>query len=294
MNPALESVPETVETSEPLLITEGHITALTDPELLLKSLEGAKRLMVTLRPTDDITVKQCAALVETCSVAWKHAEKRRTDLVSPHNLIVDNTNAIWQPIVKGFKQLAQLKAAEISQYVEEERQKAQRLQQKAIDDAKAEQDRLTREAEAARLESERIRKEADQAKTIEEAEILHQQADKLEKKADVKELKAEQVVTEVVPQQAKTIDIGTSSFSTRAPKKTWVLAGWDKSKPLRLTDPKLSKLIGDITQLPEGVQFALRYSDLNPVYLNKAFGEVVFPEPFGTADEYKGSQSRGK
>ena len=70
--------------------------------------------------------------------------------------------------------------------------------------------------------------------------------------------------------------------------------GWDKSKPLPCTDPALSRLIGDIYALPDGVRFLLEHSELSTVKLNKSFGVIKFPEPFASIDDYKGSSFRGK
>ena len=201
---------------------------------------------------------------------------------------------IWQPIVKGFEAMGKAKAAEVAQWVDEVNEKAAELQRKEIADKKAKQDELDRKVTAERDEADRIRREAAQATTIEDAERLHQQADKMEAKADKHELAASNVVTIVIPTQAKTIDLGSSMLVTKAPKKKWILAGWDAQKPLRLTDSKLSALVGDLEKLPEGVRFLLKYSDLNPVYLNKAFCEVPFPSPFAETKDYGGSQVRGK
>ena len=276
---------ETVE-----VLTEEQVVALQDPEALKQQLEVCRTRFVTLRPVDPLTVKQCAALVETCTFAARHAESRRTEIVGPHNKIVKDANLVWQPIVQGFEALSKTKAAEVAKWIDDERKAAQREQQRLIDEAKAKQDELDRKAQAERDEAERLRLEADKANTIEEAEVLHQQADKLEKKADKDELRASQVVTQIVPAQAKTIDLGSSSLTTRAPKKTWLLPGWDKKKPLRVTD--LNGLCGDLSKLPEGVRFLLQHSDLNPVYLNKSFGVIEFPAPFASVDDYGGSALR--
>lgn len=290
MNPLLEV------TEEPVVevLTEEQVTALFDPYQLLQQLEVCKTRFVTLRPVDLLSAKQCAALASTCTFASRHAEEQRTAIVGPHNKIVKDTNDIWRPIVEGFEALGKLKAAEVNQWVESEREKAAEAQRREIAEAKAKQDELDRKAEEERKEAERIRLEADKATTIAEAERLHQQADKLESKAEKHELAASNVVTQVVPTQAKTIDLGNSTFSTRAPKETWMLAGWDKTKPLKCTDPKLADLIGDPAKLPEGVRFLLQHTDLNPVYLNKSFGVIEFPKPFAKTKDYSGSQVRRK
>jgi hypothetical protein len=208
--------------------------------------------------------------------------------------VVKDTNAIWKPIVDGFALLAKRKGAEVAKYVDDQRKEAERLQQKAIDDAKAKQDELDRKAKELSDEAERLRAEAAQAVSPEAAAQLNKQADRAEAKAEQTELKASQVVTQVVPQMSKTIDLGSSKLATRAPKNIWMLAGYDKAKPLRLTDPKLADLVGDISKLPDGVQFLLKHADLNPVHLNKSYGVIPFPAPFADVPDYSGSQVRGK
>ncbi len=90
--------------------------------------------------------------------------------------------------------------------------------------------------------------------------------------------------------QTKTLDLGGATLSTKAPKNTYILPGWDKAKPLKLTDPKLAELLRD----PAGLQFLLQHADLNPVYLNKSFGVIPFPAPFATVPDYSGASVRGK
>ena len=294
MNPSLEMEEEVAE--EPIVdvLTEEQVVALNDPEQLKQQLEVVRERFVVLNPTDALSAKRCAALAVVCTVASKHAESQRTAVTEPLNKQVKDHNAIWQPIVKGFEELGRTAKAAVAKFVDDERKAAEREQQRLIDEAKAKQDELDRKAKAERDEAERLRLEADKAITIEEAEALHQQADKLEKKADTHELKASQVVTTVAPMQPKTIDLGTSSLSTKAPKNTWLLAGYDKQKPLRLTDPRLETLVGKLADLPLGVQFLLRHADLNPVYLNRSFGVIDFPPPFAVVPDYSGASVRGK
>ena len=295
MNPSLEMADETT-TETPLVevLTEEQVAALTDPQAFLKQIEAVEQLKATLSPTDELAIKRLAALGATATFSARFAEEQRVTIVGPLNEKVDAANLIWMPIVKRGKATAQEINAIVSKAIDDRRKAAAIEQQRLIDEAKAKQDELDRKAKEERDEADRLRQLADQAKTIDEADVLHQQADKLEKKAGKDELKASQVVTTVVPTQSKTLDLGGVTFSAKAPKKIWILAGWDKQKPLRLTDHKLSALVGDLSKLPEGVQFLLKYSDLNPVYLNKAFGEVPFPKPFGETDDYKGSSVRGK
>lgn len=294
MNPSLEMEPEVTE--EPIVdvLTEEQVTTLADPESLKQQLEVVRARLIVLKPADLLSAKRCAALAATCTFASRHAEAQRTAITDPLNKQVKDANLIWQPIVKGFDELGRTVKAAVAKWVDDERKAAEREQQRLIDEAKVKQDELDRKAQAERDEAERLRLEADKATTMEEAEVLHQQADKLEKKADKDELKASQVVTTVAPMQAKTIDLGNSSLTTKAPKNTWLLSGYDKQKPLKLTDPKLAILLGEIGKLPEGVQFLLRHADLNPVYLNKSFGVIDFPAPFAVVPDYSGASVRGK
>ena len=278
----------------PDVLTEEQFEALSDPQVFLDQITVIEKLSTAILPVDERSLKQLAALGATAANSAKFAEKSRLAVTAPLNEKVNEANALWMPIVKRGKAMAQQIGAVIAKAVDDARRAKAIEQQRLIDDAKAKQDEIDRKAKAAREESERVRSEAFLAKTIEEADVLHQQADKLEKKADVLDIKSEQVVVKVVEMQGKTLDLGASTFSARAPKKTWMLAGWDKQKPLRCTDPALADILGNLNLLPEGVKFLLRYSDLNPVRLSKAFGEVEFPQPFAVVDEFKGSSFRAK
>jgi hypothetical protein len=276
------------------VLTDEQVTALADPESLKHQLEVAKERFVVLRPTDALSAKRCAALAATCTFASRHAEDQRTAITDPLNKQVKDANLIWQPIVKGFEELGRAMKTAVAKWIDDERKAAQREQQRLIDEANEKQRLLDEKAKAERDEAERLRVEADKAATVEEAEVLHQQADKLEKKADKDELKASQVVTTIAPMQSKTLDLGTSSLTTKTPKNTWLLPGYDKQKPLKLTDHILATVVGDLSTLPAGVLFLLKHADLNPVYLNKSFGVIEFPAPFAVVPDYSGASVRGK
>lgn len=300
MNLELESPPETAEEQVveevvlPEILTEEQFEALHDPKMFLDQIAVIEKLITSILPVDELSLKKLAVLGATASNSAKFAELNRVAITAPLNKQVDEANALWMPIVKRGKAFAQSIGAIMAKAIDDARRSAAIAQQKLIDDAKAKQDEIDRKAKEAREESERVRREAESAKTIEEAEVLHQQADKLEKKADVLEIKSEQVVVQVVATQSKTLDLGASTFSARAPKKQYLLAGWDKSKPLRLTDPKLSSLVGDIEKLPDGLRFLITHSELNPVLLNKSFGVIKFPAPFTEVDDFGGSSFRTK
>ena len=289
-----------LETPEPLtpeppvpVLSDEQLPAVLDPETFAQQLAARQQEAVSLIPTDLLTVKRCAALVETCKVASKYADARRTETIAPHKVVVDEANAIWQPIVKGFDAIARGKSAELTKWVTDERRRDEERQRKALAEAQAQQDALDQKAEQARQAAEQLRQHALQAETVEEAAMLGKEAAKLEAKADKHLLAAMAVTPDIVPQQSKTIDLGGSKLSTRAPKKTWMLAGYDKAKPLKVTDPKLAALIGNLDALPSGVKFLLAHADLNPVYLNKSFGVIPFPAPFAEVDDYGGGSLRG-
>jgi hypothetical protein len=289
MNPSLELAEE----PEVEVLTEEQVAMLEKPEQLKQQLEVVKTQFLGLVPTDELSAKRCAALAATCTFASKHAESQRTTVTDPLNKQVKEQNLIWQPIVKGFEELGKRGKEAVAKWIDDRRKEQEREQKRLLDEAKAKQDALDRKAEEERQEAERLRLEGDKATTIEEAEIFYQYADKLEQKAEKTELKAAQVVTQVAPMQSKTLDLGGASLSTKAPRNTWLLVGWDKAKSLKVTDPKLAALVGDLSKLPEGVQFLLKHADLNPVYLNKSFGVIEFPAPFAIVPDYSGSQVRG-
>jgi hypothetical protein len=294
MNAELE-VPEEEPVSIPEVMTEQQVEELSkNPDALLKQLEASKTRFAALRPVDDLTAKQCAALIETCAFAARYAEGRRTAITDPLNKQVKDANLIWMPIVKGFQDVAKTRGAEVSQFIDDRRRAAEREQQRLIDAANAKQAELDAKAQELKDEEDRLRLAAEQAESPEEKARLEKQADKIEAKAEQAVLKSSQVVTPVVTMQEKSIDLGSSTFSAKAPKNTWMLAGYDKAKPLRLTDPKLAPLIGDISKLPHTVQFLITHADLNPVLLNKSFGVIEFPAPFAKVPDYGGSSVRGK
>jgi hypothetical protein len=294
MNASLELAEDVTEDPIVEVLTEDQIYALKEPDALKQQLEVVRERFVVLKPTDVLSAKRCAALAVVCTLASNHAESQRTTITEPLNKQVKEANLIWQPIVKGFDELGRTAKMAVAKWVDDERKAAEREQQRLIDEANTKQRELDEKAQREREEAERIRAEADKATTIDEAEALHRQADTLEKKADTHELKASQVVTTVAPMQAKTLDLGTSSLSTKAPKKTYMLAGWDRAKPLRLTDPKLAALVGDIDTLPDGLKFLIQHSELSPVLLNKSFGVIKFPAPFAEIDDFSGSSVRTK
>ena len=289
MNADLEEVDAVVI---PELLTEEQAAAITDPKVFEQQLQAIERLALQLKPVDPLSMKQCAALVVTATFAARFAEAQRVAIVEPHNKVVKEANAIWQPIVLGLKAKLKEVGASLSAAIEAQRRLAQQAQQKAIDDAKRAQDEQDRKERAAREEADRLRAVAEVATSAEEQAKLLKQADRLEAKADQSALVSVPVL--VVQQQAKTLDVGSATFSARAPKKTWILAGWDKAKPLRLTDPTLAGLLGDLSSLTPAARFLLVHADLNPVYLNKSFGVVEFPAPFASVDDFGGSAVRGK
>lgn len=337
-------------------LSDEDIPAIEDPKQFAQHLEVLQRQAPAMTPADELSVKQCAALIETCTIASRYAEKRRTDLVKPLNTKVKEYNATWMPIVEGFDSIAKQISRRVTDWVQEQRRQDEARQRKALEDARREREELERKAEAERQEAERIRLEAERKQRDEEArqqqverdrlaaeeqrkvaaqaiidaknekdrqlqqsaydrhmqeqqeqaardqearqaslfeqERLEKEAAKLDTKAEKHEVASTYVTPDVLPQQAKTIDIGSSKLVTKAPKKTWLLPGWDKQKPLKITDAKLAALVGDLDALPPGVRFLLQHADLNPVHLNKSFGVLKFPHPFGEVDDLGGAALR--
>lgn len=270
---SLPVVPDEYETS--LKQDEGKIVTIEQPETLAKLTAAYEEQAKALTITDALSYKRTAALVETCKVASAHAEAKRKAIVDPLNAKVKEANATWKPIVDGFDKIVLGKGAEMSRYVYNEQQRIEREQQAANAEAARKQAKLDEEAAA-------LRKQADEK--ADAGDTVGAVVD--EGKAQRLELKAAQVVPQVVPNQApRKVDLGGSTMSVKAPEKTWLLTGWDKLKPIKIMqgdkpDHRLAELLKGFDALPAGIQFLLKNADLNPVHLNKSFGVTTFPSPF--------------
>ena len=236
----------------------------------------------TLIPTDDLTIRQCAEFIEECKLAEKRQEAKRKEQVDPLNAKVKEINALYMPVRDAFGQLWRSVDERVSRYVHEQRKKARLEQQRVIDDAKRKQKDEEDKADAARKDAEAARQAGDD-----------KLAAKLEAKAEKAEVKASMITAPVVHAPDRTMDLGGNTLSVSAPKKDWMLAGWDKAKPLPVLDASLAPLIGKLDALPEGLRWLLRFCDVNPVRLNAAFksGEK-FPAPFAETDKFGGSTLR--
>ena len=236
----------------------------------------------TLIPSDDLTVRQCAEFIEECKLAEKRQEQKRKDKVDPLNAEVKAINALYMPVRDAFGQLWRSVDERVSRFVHEQRQKAQLEQQRLIAEAKKKQDEEDAKAEAARKAAEAARQAGDT-----------KLAAKLDAKAEKSEVKASMITAPIVLAPERTMDLGGNTLSVSAPKKDWMLPGWDKAKPLPVLDASLAALIGKTDALPEGLRWLLRFCDVNPVRLNAAFksGEK-FPAPFGETDKFGGSTLR--
>lgn len=232
---------------------------------------------------DNLSLLRCAAFVETCKVAQAHAATRREALVGQLNKQVKNHNAVWMPIEKGFDAAWRKALATANRYIAE--------RNAAIE---AEQRRVAAEVAAAQALLDQQQREAEEA-----AKAAAEQGDfvaavEMESKAEELRVQAAEIVPEVVPQESNKVQLesgATLSLGGKG-KRIWTLPGWDKKKALPALDEKFAGLIGDITKLPEGVQFLLSVCDVNPVHLNakwKAPG-AKFPRPFTDEPDYgKGS-----
>ena len=235
-----------------------------------------------LVPTDDLTVRQCAEFIEECKLAEKRQEQKRKDKVGPLNAEVTAINALYMPVRDAFGLLWRTVDEKVSRYVHEQQQKARLEQQRLIAEAKKKRDEEDAKAEA-------VRKAADAARQAGDDKL----AAKLDARADKAEVKASMITAPIVLAPERTMDLGGHTLSVNAPKKDWIMAGWDKAKPLPVLDASLAPLIGNTESLPEGLRWLLRFCDINPVRLNAAFksGEK-FPVPFAETDKFGGSTLR--
>ncbi|MBF0260250.1 MAG: hypothetical protein HQL97_00255 [Magnetococcales bacterium] len=256
---------------------------IEDADKLADIMKAYETEAADLTAHDNISLLRCAAFVETCKVAQAHAAKRREGLVGPLNAQVKKHNAVWMPLEKGFDAAWRKALGTANRYIAE--------RDAAIE---AEQRRLAAEAAAAQALIDQQQREAEEAakKAAEEGDFVA--AVELESKAEELRVQAAEIVPEVVPQESNKVqlDSGATLSLGGKGKRIWVLPGWDKKKALPALDEKFAGLVGDITKLPEGVQFLLSVCDVNPVHLNakwKAPG-AKFPRPFIDAPDYsKGS-----
>ncbi len=235
-----------------------------------------------LAPIDDLTVKSCGEFVEQCKLAAKRVEDKRTTLTEPLNKQVKDINAIYMPVRDAFQGMAKAVTMRVNKFLDDRRRAAELEQQRLLAEAAKKQAELDRKAQEAKAKAAQALESGDEvAATV------------LESKAAILEQKAAEVVPMQVAVPTGKVELETSTVSFGGAKKVWSLNGWDKKKPLRVLDPSLAALVGDISKLPEGVRFILQHSDLNPVYLNASYkGGMKFPVPFAEVNDYGGSRVR--
>lgn len=235
-----------------------------------------------LVPVDDATVKSIGEFVEQCKLAAKRVEEKRTLLVSPLNKQVKEINAIYMPVADTFIGFATEATIRVNKFIEDRKRKAELEQQEILAEAARRQAELDRKAREAREQAAQAAESGNEVK-----------ATVLESKATILEQKAVEVVPMQVAMPNGKVELETSTVSFGGAKKVWSLPGWaDKKKPLRLNDPSLAALVGDVSKLPEGVRFLIQHGDLNPVHLNKSFGTIPFPAPFMVVNDYSKSTVR--
>lgn len=236
-----------------------------------------------LIPTNDLTVKSCGEFVEQCKLAAKRVEEKRTAITAPLNLQVEEVNAVYMPVREAFNAMAKTVTERVNRFLDDRRRAAELEQQRINAAAAAKQAELDRQAQEARDKAAAAMQQGDTVA-----------ASKLAAKAD----QCEQKAAEVVPMQAalptNKVELDKSTVSFGGAKKVWSLPGYDKKKPLRVNDPRLAPLLGDVSKLSPGLQFILKHADLNPVYLNASYkGGEKFPAPFAEVNDYSGSVVRG-
>lgn len=235
-----------------------------------------------LVPTDDLTVKSCGEFVEQCKLAARRVEDKRKTLVDPLNKQVKGINAVYTPVVEAFDGMARAVAIRVNKFIEDRKRAAELKQQEILAEAARKQAELDRKAQEAKDKAAQAAERGDMVT----AAVQESKAVLLEQKA-----------AEVVPMQVAVpngkVELETSTVSFGGAKKVWSLNGWDKKKPLRVLDPALASLVGDLSKLPEGVRFILQHADLNPVHLNASFkGGMRFPAPFAEVNDYSASRVR--
>lgn len=260
-----------------------RILAIASRDIQAREVERLRALVGSLVPTDEASLQRCGLFIEQCKLATRDTENKRLRVVEPLNQQVHAINDLYNPVRDVFRELGRVATGHANRYLEEQRKAVEREQQRINALAAAKQAELDRKAAEARAEAERLAQEGNTGK-----------AAKLEAKAAQLEQRAAETLPDQVLTVPSTVEVGTGTLSFKGPKKTWALAGWDKKKPLPLKDPALAPLLGDISKLPEGVQFLLQHADLNPVRLNATYkGGGAFPAPFTEIADYSGSVLRG-
>ena len=235
-----------------------------------------------LVPVDDLTVKSCGEFVEQCKLAARRVEEKRTSLVEPLNKQVKDLNAVYMPVRDAFQNMAKAVTMRVNKFIDDRRRAAELEQQRLLAEAAKKQAELDRKAQEAKDKAAQAAEQGDMVTAAVQ-----------ESKALILEQKAAEVVPMQVAVPTGKVELETSTVSFGGAKKVWQLNGWDKKKPLRVLDPALASLVGDLSKLPEGVRFILQHADLNPVHLNASYkGGMKFPAPFAEVNDYGGSRVR--
>lgn len=242
-----------------------------------------ERVNLTFVPDDDNSVVECALFIDGCKVAADHVEAKRDALVRPLNEKVEEYNKPRIKVREFFKSMAKLVVSRVNERNEKLRVAAELETQRRIKEANAKQALLDRQAQEAKDKAAEAAASGDAVT-----------AAVLEGKASILEQKASEVVPMLAAAPSGKVNVGTATVSFGWAKKVWSLIGWDdKKKPLRVSDPALASLVGDLSKLPEGVRFILQHADLNPIYLNASFkGGMKFPAPFVEVNDYSKSKVR--
>lgn len=286
MNPAFE-MEMPVEEAAAALEAVPDMTGLVvvQPTDLQPYLDACDRRAAAIpKPFDDSSLLECGLTIQFYKETAKMAEGRKAELTEENKDLLA-TIKWWGERATVCKEKAKGLSVGLNEFIYERQQAAIREQQRL--NALAEQERLRLERE--RREAEQVAQAAAAAGNLEVAAVAEAKAQELAVQADF-------TVPDVTPVQSKTLDLGCGvTLSGKAPEEEWKLTGWDKAKPLRVTSPLLKELLGDLSKLPDGVQFVLKHADLNPVHLNATFkgGALEFPKPFTKGPKFGGSVLRG-
>lgn len=241
-----------------------------------------RRLAALLVPKDDASIERIAVLVEFCKKGARAIEAIRKAELKPLETEIDRVNSKYNPPKEFLLLVARGKTEEANKFLDDRRRAAELEQQRLLAEAAKKQAELDRKAQEARAKAEEAATRGNYvAASVQESKAL------------ILEQKAAEVVPMQVAVPTGKVELETSTVSFGGAKKVWNLNGWDKKKPLRVSDPSLASLVGDLSKLPEGVRFILQHSDLNPVYLNASYkGGMKFPAPFAEVNDYSGSRVR--
>lgn len=201
-----------------------QVVALAEDQLATFERES---LAVDVR--DDVTETAALQIVTKCRANRKELDEERKALTDPLREKIERIAAPFKKSIAFFEQIEREMERRVGLYRAERARVAAEQQRKALADAAAKKAEEEAKAQAAREEAELARASGDEKAAV-----------KLEAKAEKAELAAATVVAPVVPQQAKTVDLGNGTKATFRPLKDWALeSGLPRDESYYRDDPRL-------------------------------------------------------